>query len=191
MTHPHTTLLSSLLLAFSLGAAAMPITKAEYKTEKSSISAKLKSDKAACASLSGNAKDVCIEEAKGAEKVAMAELEAKYDPSMRHTYDVKVAKAKAAYAIAKEKCDDLSGNPKNVCRKEASEAYTTAMAQAKLTEKTMENNATAMDKNANAKREANSEIRDAEYKTAIEKCDAFTGDVKAKCIAQAKTQYSK
>jgi hypothetical protein len=202
MTFIHTTLISALLLTLSLGATAAPISKAEYKASKADITAKFKAEKTACGTQKGNAKDICIEEAKGAEKVALAELEDHYEPSTKHSYDINVAKAKAAYAIAKEKCDDLNGNPKDVCRKEAKEAYTSAMAHANLTEKTSENNkksaekitdakSTAMEKNTSAQKAANSDIKDAEYKTATEKCNAFTGDVRDKCMVDAKTKFGK
>lgn len=72
-------------------------------------------DKAACHSQSGNAKDVCEEEAKGKEKVARAELEYSYSGKAADSNKVHVAKAKAAYEVAKEKCDDLAGDAKAGC----------------------------------------------------------------------------
>src|SRR4051812_31720900 len=105
-------------LALSLSGGAFGMTRAEYKAGKDEVSAKYKADKAACKSMTGNAKDVCIEEAKGREKVAKAELENTYQPSARHAHDVQTTKAKADYAVAKEKCDDRSGNDKDVCKKE-------------------------------------------------------------------------
>ncbi|NVO05355.1 MAG: hypothetical protein HXX19_05155 [Rhodoferax sp.] len=202
MTSTRTALFSALLLAFSFGASAAPLTKVEYKTGKTEIAATLKAGKLACDAQTGNAKDICIEEAKGVEKVALAELQARYEPSTKHNYEIAVAKAKAAFAVAKEKCDDQTGNPKDVCRKEADANYTAAMAEAKLSEKTSMNDAkaaekisdaktTAMDKNASAQKTASTDIRDADYKTAIEKCDAFAGDVKAKCVTEAKTRFGK
>jgi hypothetical protein len=62
------------LLALPLAQAAN-MSKEDYKAGKDRISASYKSDKAACDALSGNAKDVCMEEAKGKEKIAKAELE--------------------------------------------------------------------------------------------------------------------
>ncbi len=44
---------------------------------------------------------------------------------------------------------------------------------------------------AKAELDANDDIRDADYKTAHQKCDAYAGDVKAKCIAEAKTRFNK
>lgn len=56
-------LVASVVLAMSL---AQAMTKAEYTAANGRISADYKADKAACASQAGNAKDVCVEEAKSA-----------------------------------------------------------------------------------------------------------------------------
>ncbi|RFO97157.1 hypothetical protein DIC66_08415 [Rhodoferax lacus] len=195
-----TTLAASLLLGFCISASAAPMTKVEYKAAKASISAQLKADKITCDAQTANAKDICLEEAKGRDNVALAELEAQYEPSTKHSYQVNVAKADAAFAVAKEKCDDQAGNPKDVCRTEAKSAHTAALAEAKLTEKTVQNNKAAdktinaaedkaADKNASARKDATSDIREAQYKSAAEKCNAFASDAKSKCIAEAKTTY--
>jgi regulator of protease activity HflC (stomatin/prohibitin superfamily) len=76
-------------------------------------------DKAQCDTMSGNAKDVCKEEAKGKEKVAKAEADAAYKNTPKAREAARIAHADATYNVAKEKCDDLSGNQKDVCVKEA------------------------------------------------------------------------
>jgi len=98
---------------------AANITKEEASAEKSRIEAEYKADRKACEAMSGNAKDVCVEQAKGKEKVARAELDYKQDASERHRGKVESAKADAQYAVAKEKCDDLSGEQKDACVKDA------------------------------------------------------------------------
>lgn len=87
--------------------------------EEDRIEAEYKADKAKCDAMDGNAKDVCQKEAKGKEKVAKAELDAKKDPSERNQRKAKEAKAEADYEVAKEKCDDMKGNEKNACQKDA------------------------------------------------------------------------
>lgn len=202
MTRTRTTLITALLLASACAASATTLSRMEYKSGKNEIAATLKAAKLACDTRTGNANDICIEEAKGAERVSLAELQARYEPSTQHSYAIGVARAKADYAVAKEKCDDQNGNPKDVCRKDARAVYTTAMAEAKLTEETRTNNskaaaeiseakATAMDKNASAQKIASNDIRDADYKAATEKCDAFAGDVRSNCVAEAKVRFSK
>ena len=172
-------LIVAALLSFSVAQAAT-LTKADYKAEKTRISAAYKADKTACASLKDNAKDVCVEEAKAKEKVALAELEYSYTGKAADQTKVLEAKAKSAYAVAKEKCDDLTGNPKDVCVKEAKAVEVKALADAKLGAQIGE-----------AKKEATDDKVDANYKVAIEKCDALTGDAKTNCVAAAKTKFGK
>jgi hypothetical protein len=185
-----TILSAALFLAMSAGAmAAATMSKAEYKEAKDALSATYKTEHAACKSLKGNAKDICVEEAKGREKVGKAELEAKYAPSDKHKYDARMAKAEAAYAVAKEKCDDLAGNAKDVCRKEAEAAFVTAKADAKAAEKSADANAEARKSTAEARKDASSDKRDAEYAAAKEKCDAYSGDAKTTCVNEAKARF--
>ena len=91
----------------------------QYNAKKDRIEAQYKADKDHCSSLKDNAKDVCNAEAKGKEKVAKAELEADYKHTAKARYEARVAQADADYDVAKEKCDDLKGNDKDVCVREA------------------------------------------------------------------------
>jgi hypothetical protein len=134
MTHIHriqTTLAMAALLALPLANAAT-MSKDDYKAGKDTIAATYKADKAACESQSGNAKDICMEEAKGKEKVAKAELEYGHSGKPKDQKAIGVAKADAAYAVAKEKCDDLSGNAKDVCVTQAKAQHTRGLADAKM-----------------------------------------------------------
>lgn len=106
---------SSLFVAF--GANAM--TESEYDVAKTKVEAAYKVDKAKCDQLKGNANDVCDDRAKGKMNVAKAELEQSYKPSNDHAADVQEAKIKMAYNVADEKCDSMSGEPKNNCQKQA------------------------------------------------------------------------
>jgi hypothetical protein len=92
---------------------------AEFKAARDKIEADYKAAKAACDAMKDNAKDVCMEEAKGKEKIAKAELDQKQKPSDGNTRKVAEAKVEATYKVAKEKCDDLKGDAKNACVKEA------------------------------------------------------------------------
>jgi len=127
-----TAIAAALALAFNAGAlAAQSMSKEQYKAGKDKIAAEYKSAKAACDSLKANAKDVCVAEAQGRQKVAKAELEADFMPSDKTRYDVSIAKAEAGYSVAKEKCDDKTGADKNACVKEAKADEARAKADAK------------------------------------------------------------
>lgn len=168
---------------------AADLTKAEYDTAKLEATAKYKADRTACKTLSGNAKDICVEEAKGQEKVTNASLKDQFTPSVEHRYALRMAKADAAYNVAKEKCDDAAGNAKDVCRKEAKSAYVSAKADAKLAEKTSDAKSTATEKVTEARKDASAEKRDAAWAVAKEKCDAMAGDTKTNCLKDAKANY--
>ena len=115
--------------AFAADATGM--TKDAHKAAHEKIEAQYKADKKACDGMKGNEKDVCKAEAKGKEKVAMAELEAQYKPSDKATAKVTTAKADADYDVAKEKCEDQKGDAKSACKKEAKAAHDAAKGQAK------------------------------------------------------------
>jgi hypothetical protein len=114
-------------------AHAANVSKEEISSEKSRIEAEYKADRKACDAMAGNAKDVCVEQAKGKQKVARAELDYKQDASERQRNKVEEAKADAQYAVAKEKCDELSGDQKDVCVKDAKAAKARADADTKPT----------------------------------------------------------
>jgi hypothetical protein len=174
---------ASLLVASMLvlsAAHAANLSKDDYAVGKTRISADYKTDKTACGSLAKNAKDVCMEEAKGKEKLASAELKYAYSGKPAdHTKAMEV-KAETAYAIAKEKCDDKAGNDKSVCVKEAKAIEVKALVDARTSEKIGE-----------TKKDGAEEKRDADYKVAVQKCDALAGNAKDSCIAAAKTQFGK
>jgi hypothetical protein len=172
-------LLTGSLLAYPVAHAAT-MSKADYQAGKTRISADYKTDKSACASQTANAKDICIQEAKAKEKVARAELEYGYTGKAGDHNKVLVAKAESAYAIAKERCDDKAGNSKDVCVKEAKAIEIKALADAKLGKEIGE-----------AKKDAAGDKLDADYKVAIEKCDAAAGDAKNTCVAAAKAKFGK
>lgn len=172
-------LLAAALLALSSAHAAV-MSKVDYQSAKTRIKADYTTDKAACGSQSGNAKDICIEQGKAKEKVALAQLEYGYSGKAADHTKALVAKAESDYAVAKERCDDLAGNPKDVCVKEAKAVEVKALADAKLGKEV-----------GDARKDAAADKRDADYKVAVEKCDALAGDAKSGCIASAKTTYGK
>jgi hypothetical protein len=172
-------LFAAAVLALPMANAAT-LAKGDYRAGKTRIDAQYTADKARCAGLAGNARDICREQAKGKQRVARAELEYAYTGKPRDENKVFEARAEANYAVAKERCDDLAGNPKDVCVKEAKAARTKAMADAKMNRKIGE-----------AERDADAAKRDADYRVATEKCDALAGDPKASCVANAKAAFGK
>jgi hypothetical protein len=198
-------IVAALASAFAFGTAfaanTTGISDTEYKAQKKALDDGYKSAKDRCKGMSGNAKDICQAEAKGEHDVAAKELTAAHKPTEKNQYDARVAKADAVYQVAKEKCDDLKGNDKDVCVKEAKASLAKAKGDAKVakTVKTEANNPSVAasgvsktpEKVADAKRDAIDDNKDAQYKVAKEKCDAMSGQSKDNCVAQAKLKFGK
>jgi hypothetical protein len=163
---------------FAMAAAGM--TSSEYSAAKDRAAAEYKAAKSQCDGLKGNAKDVCVAEAKAAEKKAKANAEAQYKNTDKARQDAAIAAAKADYDVAKEKCDDKKGNDKDVCVKEAKAVETKAIADAKAAQKV-----------AAVRQDAREDKMDADYKVAMEKCDALSGAAKDSCQNTAKAKYKK
>ena len=172
-------------------APVVPISKDAYDTAVRNADTQNRMDKDACSSRSGNAKDICLAEANGKEKVAKADAEAAYRNTPIARESARVTRAEATYGVAKEKCDDLAGNTKDVCAKEADAALVKAKADAKVDRVVADTNKDAAVKQSDARKEASVDKRDADYKVAIEKCDALAGAVKDTCVSNAKAQFGK
>ncbi len=172
-------------------APATPISKEAYDSAVRNAEAQYKINKDACDTRSGNAKDICIAEAKGKEKVAKADAEAAYKNTPKAREDARVARAEAAHDVAKERCDDLSGNAKDVCVKEADAALTKVKADSRVERVAADSKEDTAMKETDARRQAAADKRDADYKVAAEKCDALSGSAKTTCINDAKLRYGK
>lgn len=155
-------------------------SKDAYKADVARGEADYKAANERCKSLAGNAKDVCVAEAKGARKKAKANAEAMHKDTDKARQDAKVAAAEADHDVAKAKCGAKGGNEKDVCLKEAKAALTSAKVDAKATREIKE-----------IRKDAAQDKRDAEYKVALEKCDAKAGAAKDACRAEAKARFGK
>ena len=178
-------------MAAKPAAVPTPISKDAYDTAVRNAEAQYKVDKDACGSRSGNAKDICLAEASRKEKIAKADAEAAYKNTPKAREDARVARAEATHNVAKERCDELSGNSKDVCVKEADATLTKAKADAKVDRVAADSKEEAAMKEADARSKAAADKRDADYKVATEKCDALSGSAKSTCVSEAKQRYGK
>jgi hypothetical protein len=167
------------LIGFSVS-PTFALTRAEVSAQNSQITADYKAEEAVCKKESGNAKDICNQQAKGKVRIARAELDLSQSDTPKNMSRVAVAKADAIFNVAKEKCDDSIGNEKALCRTEAKSAHNKSLADAKLG-KTV---STATTKDINTR-------MDADYKIEIEKCASMASDAKTACIQAARTQFKR
>lgn len=186
--------------AFTSAASAEGLSKAQYRSKADAIGAQYKVLKASCTPLAGNAKTVCIAEAKAKESIAKAELEEAYKPSIKNSHEVRVAKADADYAVSVARCNEKGGNEKDVCVKEAKAAKVRALADAKAwmesakanteaQETSAEAGAKAAAAGAEARQDAAAEKRAADYAVAKQKCEVLAGPAKDTCLSEAKVHF--
>ena len=178
-------------LTASAHAATTHITKSQYDDAKARADAAYKIEREKCDSLAGNAKDICIAEAKAQLMRAEAKAKADYKNTRSAWYDQRVKNADADYLVAKEKCDDLGGNDKDVCIKQAKAARTKAIADAKAQRKTADAQGEARKETNEARHDAAADKRDADYKVELQRCDDLAGDAKDNCVQRAKRAFGK
>jgi hypothetical protein len=118
------------------GASATEMTRSEYKARGAHILANYEADRQKCGAGIGDGVDLCVAKARGARKVANAELEAAYKPSLANNYDAAIARAQAAYSITNEECNDKDAMTRKVCERVAKAALERAEAEAMAAMKT-------------------------------------------------------
>ena len=185
----NTTIAACVLLCNSVMAQAM--SPKEFNANKGRINQEYKAERKTCNSKASNAKAICVAHAKGQETVALAEIQNTYLPTVENQYKVSIAKGEAAYKVAKYKCDDLSGNPKDVYVKEAKAALASANADATMHKKTAAADVKAISEKNEVRADAYAEKRAAQLKVAEEKCEAFASTIKEACLTTAKEYFGK
>lgn len=190
-------------IIFSSALMAESMSTQDYRTAKNKLAAEYKSARSACSVLSGTPNDICVIEAKGKEKVAAAELDAAYKPTRKAHYQVRLARAEAVYALARQHCREMAiATDADICVKEAKAEKIIAKADAKAQLKTSDANDVANEKSAEARSEARvkaadarkdaaADTRDAQYEVAKEKCSVLMEGAKEHCMNQAKTNFAK
>ena len=174
-------MLTTFCIGHALTAYAAPDSaKLVYDTATAKAANDFKLARVRCDVLTGNPKDVCIAEVKAARVYLEANARAQYKNSLAATDDARKAIAEADYEVEKTRCASLTGNPKDVCLKESKANLVAALADAKADRKISE-----------ARADAQEDKRSADYKVALEKCDAYAGAPQKACVADVKAQFGK
>lgn len=168
------------IAALGSASAATVEAKAAYTQAKDRAEASYKVARARCDVITGNPKDICVAEAKAARVRTVEEASALYKNTLKAYTSSRLKIASANYDLDKVKCAALTGNDKDVCVSQAKATLVAAQADAKADKQAIE-----------ARTDAREEKREAEYKVAMEKCDAFAGAAKDGCVSSAKAQFAK
>lgn len=101
------------------------------------------------------------------------------EQAARAHYTAAVERAEADYDVAKSRCDQLSGNPQDICIAAAKRDRDTRKAQAEASYRpNVDNIVGEMETKA-----------DGDYKVAKQKCDARTGNDKDVCLKEAEAAH--
>ena len=169
-----------LALSAASGAAAAGRDDGAYRQARDGARAMYDAQRKQCRGMSGNARDVCVAQAKANRVRAEAKADVTYRGGDRTRLVAARNVAEADYKLAKERCEARTGNAREVCVKEARAAMVATKADAKAARRI-----------GQAQGSAEKEKREAAYKVAVEKCDALPGDAKGACKADAKASYDK
>jgi hypothetical protein len=142
------------------------------------VLASYKAARAQCDSLAGTPKDICVAQATAQRVRAEEDATAQYKNTLEAYTRARMRIATANYNLDRARCGAVAGNERDVC-----------LGQAKATRIAAEADARADRKSIEAREDARDEKRTAQYKVALEKCDAFAGTVKDNCVSAAKSAY--
>jgi len=171
---------AALLWSAHARAQAVPDAKTAYNTARDMAATQYKAAHARCELVTGNPRDVCIAEAKAERVRVEEEAGAAYKNTLKAYTQARMRIADANYDRDKARCGGVTGNDRDVCIKQAKATLIAAQADATADRKMIE-----------ARSNAREDKLTAEYRVALEKCDAFAGAAKDHCVDAAKTAYGK
>ncbi|MFN3790940.1 hypothetical protein [Massilia sp.] len=182
MKTSHAFLLIGAALAWggAVRAQALPDAKTTYEHAKATAEANYKAARARCGQIAGNPHELCMAEAKAARVRVEEEAEAAYKNTLSAYTQARMRIASANYDRDRVRCAAVTGNDRDVCLEQAKATLVAAHADAKADRKAIE-----------ARQDAREDKLAAEYRVAIEKCDAYAGAVKDQCVNTAKTAFGK
>jgi len=133
-----------------------------------------------CDALAGIPHEICVAEARAARVRVEEEAGAAYKNTLAAYIQARMRIASAYHERDKTRCSAAVGNDREVCLRQAKAILVASQADARADRKAIE-----------ARLDAHDVKLDAEYRVALQKCDAYAGDVKEGCVSTAKTAYGK
>ena len=142
-------------------------TKAEYDAAKARAKAGYNASSQRCKDFSGNDRDVCMKKAKAKLSKAKADAKAAFEGTAEAKLEAREVISKAEFAVAKERCDPLAGEAKDVCIAEAKAVYAKEETTLQAREKEMT----------------------ADHTVAKERCNTLSGEARRTCLKDANTNF--
>jgi hypothetical protein len=110
------------------------MTRQDYAQARQALESESRAAFARCRTLEARERALCRAAARGDDRVHKAELEARYRGTVEAAADLRVARARAAFDVARVDCNERTAEEKNSClsaaRAERSRALAAALAAA-------------------------------------------------------------
>jgi hypothetical protein len=124
------------MAALGIGAAVDSprtlMSPSDYMAGKRAIEAEIRLALARCREVPASQRDICKAEARGEERVRKAELSARYHGTVSSLDEVRLARAKALYDVARARCGGRLGEERIDCLRAAREDRNKSLADARL-----------------------------------------------------------
>jgi hypothetical protein len=162
--------------------AQQPVADAKsvYQHTMDAAEAVFDGAKLRCDAVAGIPHEICVAEARAARVRTEEEAGAAYKNTLAAYTQARIRIASAYYERDKTRCGAVVGNDREVCLRQAKATLVATQADARADRTSIE-----------ARLDAREAKLDAEYRVALQKCDAFAGAVKEGCVGTAKTAYGK
>jgi hyperosmotically inducible protein len=175
-----TLLATALSAAFASAYAADTKTDtATYRTMTQKADADYKLAAAQCKDMSGNARQLCMEEAKVVRARADLAAVTNYNNTVKERSKARSELVDADYALAKVKCADASGAEKDSCLSNARAVHTAALADVKADRNMQLASSAGTDSMSPV---ARSTTTDATKSAAVDKCAQVAGSPNTGCL---------
>lgn len=121
--------LAALGISASMDMPSTLMSPAVYGQLKREIEADARQALGNCRDAHGVEREVCRAEARSAERVKKAELHARYHGTVSAQKEIRLARAKAAYDVAKARCGAYPGDARSDCLRAARAEQTRLLVQ--------------------------------------------------------------
>jgi len=157
-----------------------PDAKIVHQQARDAAEATYDAAKARCDAVAGIPHEICVADARAARVRIEEEADAAYKNTLAAYTQARMRIATSYYERDKTRCGAAVGNDREVCLRQAKATLVATQADARADRKAIEARLDAQDAKV-----------DAEYRVALQKCDAYAGDVKEGCVSTARTAYGK
>lgn len=107
------------------------MTRQDYDGARQEMDSQTRSALAQCRSLEGAARALCRATARADERVRRAELEARYRGTVESESEVRLARVRAAFEVARAQCNERTGEARSACLTSARSERARALADAR------------------------------------------------------------